>query len=115
MCPLLTNKLWIRAPGCVAHALLTWISLVETAKRVTAGLPVARPLLLPLSWLPLAVAVGVVSFLWNGLYFLRRVLVSQALYERDARQRDSAESFDEKIGVIRKTPESEKSECADFD
>jgi hypothetical protein len=60
-------QLWLRAPGCVAHAVLVWAAQVDRV----APKPVWSDPLTP------AALVMVAAFFWNGLYFLGRVLRSE--------------------------------------
>ncbi len=57
------------------HAMLTWVNYVEGFKRIGAGLPVWRPLLPPWMVAPAAWVV-ILTFFWNGMFFLQRVIDS---------------------------------------
>eukprot|EP00667_Euglena_gracilis_P017834 EG_transcript_18858 len=68
-------QLWIRAPGCVYHSLLSW-----TAWRAAqySGVHSNVGMLLP-DWLYTpAIVTVILTFFWNGLYFLERVLDNYA-------------------------------------
>lgn len=70
---------WLRAPGCLAHALFTWIywrSDVAGAR--------ARALLPSWAVVP-AMLVVVVTFYWNALFFQSRVVANYA--EKAAEER----------------------------
>lgn len=75
---------WIRAPGCVIHAALTYVCYIHGRNRVAAGLPMktedSTEALIPqdLIYIP-ALVVGT-TFLWNGIYFLNRVTASYAVH-----------------------------------
>jgi len=102
--PSLTEKhvnsqimVWLRCPGCLYHALFCWLAILELDKRHAAGV---SPLL-PHSPLPqttsfaakFCACVVMVTFFWNGLYFMERVVAncatrseqSRALGSRDRR------------------------------
>ncbi len=87
-----SSQLWIRAPGCVFHALLTWVAYVESHKRLAAGLPVTEPAFIPYWFHTPAVWVIILSFFWNGLFFLNRVIVSHTLHASGALKKDKAHS-----------------------
>jgi hypothetical protein len=95
-------QLWIRAPGCLAHAYLCWLLLIESRKRVADGLSPVPNAVLPDWAIEPAMAVVFITFFWNGkrvigvgvckftksrfvfrsgLYFLRRVIESQTRHE----------------------------------
>lgn len=63
---------WLRAPGCVVHVLLTWLTW-----RYAGDALVARAWL-PASLVPIAVAVVMASVFWNGQYYQARVVANQA-------------------------------------
>eukprot|EP00045_Choanoeca_perplexa_P010943 m.113843 g.113843 ORF g.113843 m.113843 type:complete len:263 (-) comp15455_c0_seq1:645-1433(-) len=73
-------QLWMRAPGCMFHAILTWANFVDAWTRHTSG-QTARgdnnqtPYITP-ETARFAVWVVILSFFWNGLYFLDRVIRS---------------------------------------
>jgi hypothetical protein len=74
-------QLWLRAPGCLFHALLTWSGYLEWQKLSADHPSVPNTSLLPL-WAELPAVVVIVStFFWNGLYFLSRVLANTAVEE----------------------------------
>eukprot|EP00048_Salpingoeca_helianthica_P016795 m.234285 g.234285 ORF g.234285 m.234285 type:complete len:266 (+) comp19532_c0_seq1:70-867(+) len=85
-------QLWIRAPGCVIHALLTWLAYLEAHKRLAAGLPVVQPLFLPYWAHTPAVWVIILSFFWNGLFFLNRVIVSHTMHTFGAHKKEQVRS-----------------------
>jgi hypothetical protein len=87
-----TCQLWIRAPGCVFHSILTWVAYVQTFKRAELGLDVQRPLL-PLIMVGPAIWVVILTFYWNGLFFLERVIASHTKHAlKDAAAKDSKKS-----------------------
>ena len=72
---------WLRAPGCVYHALFCWLAIVDITKREAAG----EVMLLPHSPLPqtpfhinLCLWVVCITFFWNGLFFMERVVANHA-------------------------------------
>eukprot|EP00043_Microstomoeca_roanoka_P003559 m.44438 g.44438 ORF g.44438 m.44438 type:complete len:276 (-) comp12112_c1_seq1:255-1082(-) len=78
---------WIRAPGCVIHAWLTYHNLIEAKKRMDDP---TLPDRLPTSHIPIfsnqhfavfAAWVVILTFYWNGMFFLERVIRS---HERHA-------------------------------
>lgn len=70
-------QLWIRMPGCVMHALLTWANWCEAAKRIyDPDDPYAGQGWLEPESTRLPVWIVATSFFWNGPYFLDRVLRS---------------------------------------
>eukprot|EP01102_Stenamoeba_stenopodia_P007982 TRINITY_DN2258_c0_g1_i6.p1 TRINITY_DN2258_c0_g1~~TRINITY_DN2258_c0_g1_i6.p1 ORF type:complete len:277 (+),score=37.00 TRINITY_DN2258_c0_g1_i6:191-1021(+) len=83
-------QMWIRCPGCIIHSVLTWTSYCETYKREQLG----ERDLLPGTLLPdstkaffIPVFVVMVTFLWNGIYFLERVVSNYAVKEFEMKQK----------------------------
>eukprot|EP00730_Choanoeca_flexa_P010865 TRINITY_DN21352_c0_g1_i1.p1 TRINITY_DN21352_c0_g1~~TRINITY_DN21352_c0_g1_i1.p1 ORF type:complete len:267 (+),score=48.12 TRINITY_DN21352_c0_g1_i1:135-935(+) len=73
-------QLWMRAPGCVFHAILTWTNFVDAWKRHEQDLPqrgpnAPEPYITP-DTARFAVWIVILAFFWNGLYFLDRVIRS---------------------------------------
>ncbi|EDQ89161.1 uncharacterized protein MONBRDRAFT_8601 [Monosiga brevicollis MX1] len=74
-------QLWVRAPGCLVHAWLTYHNYVEAVKRYEdPTIPdrleySARPLVEP-HIARYAVWVVIITFYWNGQFFLERVIRS---------------------------------------
>lgn len=85
-------QLWIRAPGCIIHSVLTYVSQVEVYKMIEKGeLPSKggnmMPLI-PLNYIWLGSFVVWFTMYWNGLYFLDRVIRS---HERNVVMQDIKE------------------------
>ena len=78
--PPFTAQLWIRAPGCLMHAGLTWLNYVEGCKRLAHGVPM-RAIFLPDWARGFAVWVVILTFFWNGMFFLQRVIDSHTKHE----------------------------------
>lgn len=81
-------QMWIRCPGCLVHSILTWTSYCETYKREQLG----EKDLLPGTLLPdstkaffIPVFVVMVTFFWNGIYFLERVVSNYAVKEYEVK------------------------------
>ena len=80
---------WLRAPGCLYHAVFAWLCTLDVNKRRADGDGAsdgAGGLLLPnspfpqdtLVWINIALLVTVSTFFWNGLYFMERVVANYA-------------------------------------
>ncbi|EGD75474.1 hypothetical protein PTSG_06548 [Salpingoeca rosetta] len=73
---------WVRAPGCIIHAWLTYHNLVEANKRIadpdlSMRLPTSTiPLIRDQTLANVAAWVVILTFYWNGMYFLERVIRS---------------------------------------
>jgi hypothetical protein len=72
---------WLRCPGCLFHAFFCWTAMTEIVRRSAAG----ETMLLPHSPLPQTVlaintclGVVMVTFFWNALYFMERVVDNHA-------------------------------------
>eukprot|EP00668_Euglena_longa_P001991 GGOE01002318.1.p1 GENE.GGOE01002318.1~~GGOE01002318.1.p1 ORF type:complete len:259 (-),score=80.03 GGOE01002318.1:404-1180(-) len=68
-------QLWIRAPGCLCHAILTWVSWSAAQH---SGVPYNKDIILPEWMFVPATLTMVLLFFWNGLYFLVRVVDNYA-------------------------------------
>ena len=64
---------WIRAPGCLYHALFTWIGWRNQFAQVAQGSYLPEWAVLP------ALMVVVMTFFWNGMYFQQRVVANYAI------------------------------------
>lgn len=60
--------------------MLTWVAYLESFKRLELGQHVVQPLLLPQWFYSTAVWIVILTFFWNGLYFLMRVIVSHTTH-----------------------------------
>ncbi len=56
------------------------MNYVESIKRAERGIKLTRPLLLPLWAANWAVWVVILTFFWNGLFFLQRVIDSHTTH-----------------------------------
>eukprot|EP01001_Neometanema_parovale_P008222 NODE_4500_length_1055_cov_101.952790_g4298_i0.p1 GENE.NODE_4500_length_1055_cov_101.952790_g4298_i0~~NODE_4500_length_1055_cov_101.952790_g4298_i0.p1 ORF type:complete len:284 (-),score=40.18 NODE_4500_length_1055_cov_101.952790_g4298_i0:202-996(-) len=76
---------WLRCPGCLYHTYFCWLGIVELDRRHASGM---SPLL-PYSPLPqhspfaaqFCLFVCGITFFWNGLYFMERVVANHAVRE----------------------------------
>lgn len=74
-------SLWLRAPGCLYHALLAWIGLLRWASIDPHHPSNPNTSLLP-DWMCFpATFVVMLTFFWNGPFFLRRVIESNLVAE----------------------------------
>lgn len=87
-----TIQLWIRAPGCVFHSLLGWTAW-SAARYV--GIPSNEGVLLPQYLYTPAILTVIVTFFWNGLFFLDRVVDNYATRRTELRLNAGTSSFDE--------------------
>ena len=106
-----TIQLWIRAPGCVYHTLLSWICYVEGSRSLELG---TNPWVVSCVWeflfrfahtmnvfkkgylpdfltLPGTLLV-MATFYWNGLYFGGRVLRNVGAKEYELAQKKAKQS-----------------------
>ncbi|KNC47641.1 uncharacterized protein AMSG_03872 [Thecamonas trahens ATCC 50062] len=78
-----TIQTWIRMPGCLYHAFVSWAALMRLVGMpydpASPRLPYA---LLPDHMLPITIClmITVVGFFWNGPYFAARVVASHAVH-----------------------------------
>eukprot|EP00729_Bicosta_minor_P004377 gene4377-27122_t len=74
---------WLRAPGCLYHAVFAWMCTIDIHKRRNGGetgiILVNSPFPQDsLIWLDIALLVTVGTFFWNGLFFMERVVANYA-------------------------------------
>ncbi len=60
----------------MCHAVLAWTAYIQAYHRLDAGLPLTKPLFIPHWFHATSLLIVVVSFYWNGMFFLDRVIVS---------------------------------------
>ena len=72
--------------------MLTWLNYVESFKRAEVGLPLGHSMLMPSWFVGPAVWVVILTFFWNGLFFLQRVIES---YTRHSLKIKAASGADE--------------------
>eukprot|EP00049_Salpingoeca_infusionum_P007561 m.123068 g.123068 ORF g.123068 m.123068 type:complete len:268 (-) comp13742_c3_seq1:572-1375(-) len=76
-----TIQLWIRAPGCLLHAYLTYHCAIIARERILdPTIPDRNPTttypMIPYAYAGISCWVVIVTFFWNGQYFLERVIRS---------------------------------------
>ena len=79
-------QLWLRAPGCIYHALLVWVGWQRAQDAGYATAPVLPTCILAgTKSVLLAVFVVMTTFFWNGLFFLGRVATNYGARNAQAR------------------------------